>query len=79
MNLPNNVMEIGDRAFCGCRSLTQVIISDSVTYMGLDPFFGCLNLTEVVVPDSLYIAPGTFRDGIKLTLSSEVAYVSPLK
>ena len=46
----NGVCEkIGDSAFYGCTSLTNVIIPDSVTSIGSNAFISCKNLINVVI------------------------------
>ena len=44
---------IGKYAFYGCRSLTSVKISSSVTYIGERAFSGCRSLTSVKIPSSV--------------------------
>ena len=45
MEIPENVTEIGNRAFSGCEALTDVIIPESVTKIGDYSFANCANLT----------------------------------
>ena len=47
------VTSIGDEAFYGCSSLTDVVIPDSVTSIGDRAFQGCTGLTNVTIPDSV--------------------------
>ena len=51
--IPDSVIIIRDRAFCGCLSLTSINIPDSVSFIGERTFFGCSNLTSVSIPDSV--------------------------
>ena len=44
---------IGKYAFCGCSSLTSVIIPSSVTEIGEDAFYYCSSLTSVNIPSSV--------------------------
>ena len=49
----NPVTYIGESAFSGCSSLTEVTIPDGVTSIGNNAFDGCSSLTEVTIPDSV--------------------------
>ena len=51
--IPDSVSCIGDRAFCGCSSLSIVVILDGVTSIGNGAFEGCTSLTDIVIPDSV--------------------------
>ena len=44
---------IGDNAFGYCKSLTSVIIPNSVTEIGTGAFCGCESLTSVTIPNSV--------------------------
>ncbi len=39
--------------FIGCRSLTDIVIPNSVTNIGDYAFSGCRSLTDIVIPDSV--------------------------
>lgn len=47
------VVEIKNRAFENCNSLTSVIIPDSVTSIGGAAFYKCSSLADVVISDSV--------------------------
>ena len=47
------VLEIAERAFCGCRDLTSVTIPNSVTRSGVEAFDGCSGLTSITIPNSV--------------------------
>jgi hypothetical protein len=65
-NLP--VKEIGARAFFGCNSFMEIIISDSVTRIGEDAFGRCSSLTKIVIPNSVIsIGEDAFWGCINLT------------
>ena len=54
--------------FAGCSSLTNIIIPDSVTIIGLEAFSGCSSLTNIVIPDSVTkIGNRLFKDCSSLT------------
>ena len=56
------VTSIGDSAFDGCTSLTNVTIPDSVTSIG-DYAFRCSSLTGITIPDSVAsIGKNAFED-----------------
>lgn len=48
-------VSIGDYAFSGCKSLTSVVIGDSVTSIGRNAFSNCSSLINVVIPDAVTI------------------------
>ncbi len=47
------VTNIGEWAFSSCRSLTSVMLPDSVTSIGDRAFLYCHSLTSVVIPDNV--------------------------
>ena len=47
------VTKIGDSAFEGCTSLTNVTIPDSVTSIGAFAFEGCTSFTSITIPNSV--------------------------
>ena len=51
--IPSSVTSIGDSAFRGCSSLTDIVIPDSVTCIGDDAFSGCRSLRNIAIPDSV--------------------------
>ena len=44
---------ICDNAFTWCRSLSDIVIPDSVTSIGFGAFFNCSSLSNIVIPDSV--------------------------
>ena len=52
---------IGSSAFYNCGSLTEIVISDSVTSIGYSAFYGCSSLTSVYYK-------GTASDWAKITI-----------
>ena len=51
--IPNSVTNIGDNAFYGCQSLTNINIPNSVTSIGNDAFGRCYSLTSINIPDGV--------------------------
>ena len=51
--IPSSVTSIGNSAFSGCDSLSEVVIPFSVTSIGDRAFAGCGSLSEVVIPSSV--------------------------
>ena len=68
IKIPNNITNINDYTFCGCRSLTSVTIPDSVTSIGEGAFRNCKSLTSITIPDSVAsIGDYTFASCTSLT------------
>ena len=51
--IPSSVTSIGDRAFYGCSSLSEIVIPSCVTSIGKGAFRGCYSLSEIVIPSSV--------------------------
>ena len=51
--IPSSVTSIGDHAFSGCDSLSEIVIPSSVTSIGKGAFSGCDSLSEIVIPSSV--------------------------
>ncbi|MCI8360073.1 MAG: leucine-rich repeat protein [Clostridiales bacterium] len=60
-SIPGSVTSMGQGAFEGCASLTEVVIPDGLTSIGRCAFYECSSLVEVVLPDGLTcIGDGAF-------------------
>ncbi len=53
VELPDTIVEIQGYTFYKCSNLTEVIIPDSVKFIGIHAFEDCTSLTTVNLPDSL--------------------------
>lgn len=53
IEIPDNCIAIGDRAFFNCQSLENVYIPDSVMEIGEEAFANCKNLKHVRLPSCL--------------------------
>ncbi|KAK8895355.1 hypothetical protein M9Y10_023817 [Tritrichomonas musculus] len=53
LTIPSFVTKIGNYAFDGCSSLTQISIPSSVTKIGYNAFEGCSSLTQISIPSSV--------------------------
>ena len=51
--IPSSVTSIGDHAFLGCGSLSEIVIPSSVTSIGDSAFSCCDSLPEIVIPFSV--------------------------
>ena len=51
--IPSSVTSIGNHAFSGCDSLSEIVIPSSVTSIGKGAFSGCDSLSEIVIPSSV--------------------------
>ncbi|MBO5817240.1 MAG: leucine-rich repeat protein [Paludibacteraceae bacterium] len=63
-----NVVSIGNYAFNGCKTLTSILIPNSVTSVGEGAFQNCSSLTSLTLPDGvLSINDWTFSGCTQLT------------
>jgi serine/threonine protein kinase len=59
--IPSSVTSIGDYAFSGCDTLSEIVIPSSVTSIGVAAFLGCYSLSKIVIPSSVTsIGDGAF-------------------
>ena len=81
ITIPNTVIEIGNDAFAGCKSLNDVIIPNGVTEIRACTFSNCMRLSTVTIPDSVKkIGSLAFSGCISLTnvtIPDSVEYIDP--
>lgn len=66
--IPNSIESIGDSAFYGCRSMTDISIPESVCSIGKYSFWCCFKLVEINIPNGVKeIGDYTFYRCISLT------------
>ena len=53
VSIPGTVTNLGQSAFSGCESLTEVTIPAGVTSLGMYTFNGCIGLTSITIPGTL--------------------------
>ena len=59
--IPSSVNSIGNHAFGGCYSLSEIVISSSVNSIGDGAFSGCHSLSKIAIPSSVTsICDGAF-------------------
>ena len=51
--IPSSVTSIGDSAFAGCSSLSNIAIPSSVNSIGDKAFWNCCSLSSIVIPNSV--------------------------
>ena len=52
-NFPENVTQIRNQAFYGCRGLSSITIPNTVKSIGDRAFYDCIGLGNVTIPDSV--------------------------
>ena len=67
-----NVTSIADRAFCFCKSLTNVTIPSSITSIGVQAFMNCTGLTSVTLPINIKIIKESAFNGCTGLTSIEI-------
>ena len=64
--IPSGVISIGDRAFMGCKELTEIVLPSGVEKVGENAFFECYGLEKVTLPASMkefsYYAFGSCKE-----------------
>lgn len=59
----SSVMQIGDRAFKNCTSLTSVVMNSKISSMGIEIFSGCSKISSVTIPNTINKIPEyAFKD-----------------
>ena len=53
LQIPQDVTEISDEAFSGCKNLTEITIPEGIEIIGYSAFSRCDNLAKITLPESL--------------------------
>lgn len=53
INIPANVVEIGETAFSGCKELATVTMGDKVKKIGAEAFSGCSRLEDMTISPNI--------------------------
>lgn len=53
INIPANVVEIGEAAFSGCKELATVTMGDKVKKIGAEAFSGCSRLEDMTISPNI--------------------------
>ncbi len=63
VEIPSNIMKIGNGAFINCLRLKEVILPETIKSFGLAMFAGCFSLKKVNIPSNfVYIPTAMFAD-----------------
>ena len=54
-NFPSTIETIGDYAFYGCSSITEINLPGTLTYIGISAFEKCTSLQSITLPKSLKV------------------------
>lgn len=67
VELPNRISKLGDKAFMGCKYLTDVTITLELNEIGAYTFSDCSALEQFLIPDAVTIInEGAFRNCVSL-------------
>lgn len=79
VDLPNNVLEINEKAFYGCTNLETINLPDCLSEINSEAFYGCSILNAIDLPDSLsYIGSYAFSGcGLSsIKIPQKITYIS---
>lgn len=61
--IPNEIVKIGDYAYCAATGLTSISFNSNITELGENAFYGCKSLQQIVIPDTITtIGSSAFHD-----------------
>jgi hypothetical protein len=69
INIPTNILTIGDFAFFNCSSLTSINLPTELQSLGINLFQGCTSLTSLVFPPNILNVPNAFCQGCSSLVS----------
>lgn len=78
-SIPNSIDDFGEFTFDGCDSLTDVIIEEGITKLGIGMFQNCMSLKSALLPQSLLSIPDSAFEGCisldNVTLPPNIKYI----
>ena len=76
ITIPNSVTKIGNSAFEGCSSFTNITIPNSVTKIGDGAFYMCTSLSNAIIPNIFKNIKNVFPENCNVEMNMSTIKVS---